>query len=322
MFQGKQHQLWSQSMQMQSTHLTSLSADGAAIAKQAAQSAVAVRDRGRWFSGFYWQADVVVSASELLRPKHGATVALVSSSQELEGSVIGRDPSTDVALIRVPAGAQPVAQASSPQPALGEIVLAAGRTRHGVLCSVGQVALSEGPWRSMYGGDITARVWLDLRLLPEGEGSAVFNALGQFIGMAVHGPRRRVLLIPAATIERVGGEVLAHGRVRRAYLGVGVQAVAVQGKDDNKNDPDKPENGDKRRTGLMIISLDPDGPAAQAGLRQGDIILAFDGKPLSTARVLIGMLRSAGIAKTANLDVRRAGDDIKVEVALGEGPPV
>ncbi len=195
---------------------------------------------------------------------------------------------------------------------MGELVVAAGRARHGALCSVGSIALAEGPWRSMHGGDISARVWLDMRSAAEAEGAAVFNAGGRFIGMAVHAPRRRVLLIPAATIDRVSQELLAHGRIRRGYLGVGVQAVAVQ---------DEAEQSDGARTGLMIINLDPNGPATQAGLRQGDIILAFDGNALSSARALIGLLRGAGIDKTVNLDVMRSGQVIRINVCLREGPP-
>jgi S1-C subfamily serine protease len=300
-------------MQMQSTSLTTLSADVASMAKQVSQSTVALRDRGRWFSGFYWRPDVIASASELVTPKRGESIAVITPAQDaIEGVVIGRDLSTDLALIRLPAGAPAVAQTAGAQMSLGEAVVAAGRSRHGPTCAVGFIALAGRPWRSMRGGDISARIWLDIRLTPQSEGSAVFNAGGHFVGMAVYAPRRRVLLIPAETIERVGGELLAHGRIRRGYLGVGVQAVTVG--------PSSDVDPGANKTGLMIISLDPKGPAAQASLQQGDIILAFDGNSAGSARSLAGMLRNAGPGKTANLDISRSGRDIKVSVALAEGP--
>jgi S1-C subfamily serine protease len=300
-------------MQTQSTSLTTLSTNVASIAKQASQSSVALRDRGRWFSGFFWRPDVIASASELVAAKKGETIAVIAPSQEtVEGVVVGRDPSTDLALIRVQASAPAVAPATAVELSPGDVVLAAGRSRHGPTCAVGFVALAGQPWRSMRGGDISARIWLDIRLTSQSEGSAVFDAGGRFIGMAVYAPRRRVLLIPAQTIERVGQELLAHGRIRRSYLGVGVQAVAVG------PSPDVDRGANK--TGLMIISLDPNGPAVQAGLQQGDIILAFDGSAAGSARALVGMLRNAGIGKTANLDISRSGRDIRVSVALAESP--
>jgi S1-C subfamily serine protease len=166
----------------------------------------------------------------------------------------------------------------------------------------------------MRGGDVGPRVWLDIRLPSHAEGSAVFDVGGSLIGMSVFAPRRRVLLIPAETIERVGHELLAHGRIRRGYLGVGVQAVAVGALADSGHSA--------KKTGLMIISLDPKGPAAQATLQQGDIILAFDGSATDSVRALSAMLRNAAPCKTANLDISRSGRDMRMAVTLGEGPTV
>jgi S1-C subfamily serine protease len=300
-------------MQTQSSSLTTLSADVASLAKQASQSSVAVRDRGRWFSGFYWRPDVVATAAELVATKNGASITVVTPSQETaEATVIGRDASTDIALIRVGTGAPAVTPATGAQLPLGQAVLAAGRSPHGPTCTIGFIALSGQPWRSMRGGDVGPRIWLDIRLASHAEGSAVFDAGGGFIGMSVFAPRRRVLLIPAETIERVGQELLTHGRIRRGYLGVGVQAVAVGAASDA-------EHGAKK-TGLMIISLDPQGPSAQAALQQGDIVLAFDGSATDSVRSLSAMLRNAAPGRTANLDISRSGRDMRVAVTLGEGP--
>jgi S1-C subfamily serine protease len=302
-------------MQTQNSSLTALSTDVASLAKRASQSSVALCDRGRWFSGFYWRSDVIASAAELIAAKNSARLTVVTPSQEtIEGTVIGRDASTDIALIRVGASAPAVAPTTGAQVSLGQAVLAAGRSPHGPTCAVGFVALSGQPWRSMRGGDVGPRVWLDIRLPSHAEGSAVFDAGGSFVGMSVFAPRRRVLLIPAETIERVSNELLAHGRIRRGYLGVGVQAVAVGAVADTGHSA--------KKTGLMIISLDRKGPAAQAALQQGDIILAFDGSATDSVRALSAMLRNAAPGKTANLDILRSGRDMRVVVTLGEGPTV
>ena len=294
---------------MPSTSLTAFSTDLAAIANQASQSSVALHHRGHYFSGFYWRPDVIATAAELLSTKQGGAIEVLTPSQEVvEGTVIGRDPATDVALIRVQKAA-PVVSPSSTAPALGALVLASGRTRHGATCAAGVVALVGPRWRSMRGGDVGPRIWLDVRLKSHGEGGQVLDAAGQFIGMAVFGPRRRVLLIPAETIERAGQELLTHGKIRRPYLGVGLQAVEVS-----------PGADGKKRSGLMIISLDPDGPAAKAALQQGDIILAFEGKDVGSVRDLAAMLRSTDLAKPASLDISRSGQAMKVNVALAERP--
>ena len=300
-------------MPTQSSSLTALSADVASLAKQASQSSVALRDRGRWFSGFYWRPDVIASAAELVVAKNGASITVVTASQEtIEGTVIGRDASTDVALIKVGTSGHAVAPTTGAQPSLGQAVLAAGRSPHGPTGAVGFIALSGQPWRSMRGGDVGPRIWLDIRLASHAEGSAVIDTGGGFIGMSVFAPRRRVLLIPAETIDRVGQELLTHGRIRRGYLGVGVQAVAVGAPSDTEHSA--------KKTGLMIISLDPKGPAALASLQQGDIVLAFDGSATDSVRSLSAMLRNAAPGRSANLDISRSGRDMRVAVTLGEGP--
>ena len=296
---------------MPSTSLTVFSAEASAIAQQASQSTAALRDRGHSFSGFYWRPDVIATAAELVSTRTGEKVAVMSPSQEaIEGVVIGRDPSTDVALIRVPTTGPAVSAASSPRPSLGALVLAAGRTRHGPTCAVGFIALAGARWRSMRGGDIGARIWLDIALRSQIEGGAVLDAEGRFIGMAVYAPRRRVLLIPAETIDRVGQELLSHGRIRRAYLGVGLQAVEVAPSSD----------GTPAKKGLIIISLDPNCPATKAGLQQGDIILSFDGNAVDSVRSLGGMLRNADLGKAASLEISRSGQHITVNVSLAESP--
>jgi S1-C subfamily serine protease len=113
------------------TSLTAFSADVASLAAKASQWTVALRDRGHAFSGFHWRPDVIATASELVSTRPGDKISVLTPSQEtVEGVVIGRDPSTDVALVRAPATASAVTAAPSTAPALGTLVLAGGRSRH------------------------------------------------------------------------------------------------------------------------------------------------------------------------------------------------
>lgn len=297
----------------QSPTLSALSADIAGVARQTAPSVVAVSDGGRPLSGFLWRPDIAVFPAEHLEAKTGdkIEVMLAGSSDPVEGTLVGADPSTDVALVRLAQPGTVLTAGQAGDPALGEAVVAIGRNEHGATCAVGFISLSEGPWRSMRGGEISRRVGVDMRLPRSSEGSALLNASGDLLGMAVLGPRRRVLLIPLATIERVGQELLTHGRIRRGYLGVAVRPVPLH---------QAVAAAAAGEPGLLVLSLDPKGPAATGGLMQGDIIVSLDGERVRSPRGLVRRLPGSSIGKAVALDLIRAGKTAQVSVSVAEGP--
>ena len=304
-------------MTVEPSQLARLSAEISVLAQAAAPSTVAILDRGRTSTGFLWRPDVVATASEPLEARRDHKVAvLLAGDTQVEGTVVGHDPSTDLALIRLPApGTQLPTTASARPLQLGEAVVAVGRGGHGTTCAVGFVALAGGPWRSRRGGEISQRVRLDLALRRQGEGSAVLDATGRLRGMAVLGPMRRVLLIPADTIERAGMELLTHGRIRRGYLGVRVQPVRLA--------PAATVAGGaeaEHPLGLMVMGLDREGPASKAGLVQGDIIRAVDGETPHSPRGLSRLLPSTRIGQTVAIDLVRSGTDLRLPVVVGESP--
>lgn len=291
-------------MTTSSPTLAAYAAEIAAIAAEGAKSAVGVETRGRASSGFYWKPDMIVTASEALSAKKDEAVKVRSPSGEVfEGRVAGRDPSTDVAVIQTSSLGEPMPMRTQPI-GLGEAVVAVGRSRHGPFCAAGVVALAGPAWRSMRGGEISQRVRLDLKLMAHSEGGPVLDASGAGMGMAVFGPRRSVLVIPPETIERAANEIAAHGRVRRGYLGVGVQSVPIQA------------SGDK--AGLMVVSLDDKGPARQGGVLQGDIILSIDGETVSSPRSLARALTGSRIGTASAVALVRAGEQKTLTVTIGE----
>ena len=305
-------------MQTSPSSLAAVSSEIAALAKSAAPSVVSIEDHGRTSSGFYWRPDTIATASDLLQAKAGRKVSVTTASQAaVEGTVIGHDPSTALALIRVAASGPALPPAAGAAPALGEAVMAVGRNSYGAVCAVGFIALAGGPWRSMRGGELSQRVWIDMRLSRQLEGGALLDAGGHLLGMAVSGPRRRVVLIPAATIDRAGQELMTHGRIRRGYLGVSVQPVSVPAK--ARDGAQAPQPGAKER-GLMILSLDTSGPAARAGLLQGDIMIAVGGQSPESPRALAHLLRALPIGQAVGIDVIRSGSPIKINVTIGESP--
>jgi S1-C subfamily serine protease len=300
-------------MQASHPHLITVSADIASIAKAASPSAVAIKDSGQSCSGFFWRPDVVATASDALEASSGQTVRLtLDQDRSIEGVVIGRDPTTDLALIRAAEPGNVVAMQASSSLSLGDMVIALGRTRHGPTCAMGIVALAGGPWRSIRGGEISRRIWLDIAIMRQWEGGAVLDVAGRLQGMAVFGPHGRIVLIPTDTIDRVGQDLLTHGRVRRGYLGVSLQPILLSKRPGT--------DAGSSETALMILSLDAQGPAAGAGLLQGDIVRSMDGEAVSSPRALARKLAPTSIGRSVILDLLRGGVATKVTVAIGESP--
>jgi S1-C subfamily serine protease len=218
---------------------------------------------------------------------------------------VGCDPSTAVALLKIErADLRPVAMAAV-VPSPGALVVAAGAEAGAPTAALGLVALARGPWQSLRGGEIDARIELDARLRRTAEGGLAINAAGQAFGMTVFGPRRRVLVIPAATLSRVAARLEAHGRIPRGYLGLGLQPVTIEG----------------GGSGIMVMSVDPKGPGAAAGIHQGDVLVSWDNKPVGGLQPLLRSLGPDSVGKLLVLELRRGGETRQAKLQIGERPP-
>ena len=143
------------------------------------------------------------------------------------------------------------------------------------------------------------------------EGGPVVDAAGGLIGMATAGPRGRALVIPHATIERAVGQILTHGTLRGGWLGVGLQQVAI---------PSALHEAAGQESGLMVVSLAPQGPAEQAGLLPGDVLLALDGEPMTRLRSVRGKLGRDRVGQEVALKLMRAGAMQMVKLTVGARP--
>src|SRR6185437_11943969 len=206
--------------------------------------------------------------SEQSLPAGDALEAVLADGSSIPGKLAGRDPSTNIAVIRLGRAAQ-APQLSPSVPQVGALTVAVGADGGGRASARVGVVNAVGPeWHSMRGGRIEARIQLDIRLAASEEGGPAFDAAGGWLGMTTFGPRGQILVIPAATVERIAPTLLAYGRVPRGWLGVALRPVAV---------PDELRAAAGEATGLMVMSLTPEGPAAEAGIVAGDIILSLDG---------------------------------------------
>ena len=190
-------------------------------------------------------------------------------------------------------------------PRAGSLALIVGADSNGAPTGrLGMVHATGPAWNSEAGGRIDSLLRLDSRLGAD-EGGPVLTLDNKLIGMSTAGPRRRALVIPAATIDRVLGPLLAEGRVPRGWLGVGLQHVAV---------PERMRDAAGRDAGMMVVGLAPGSPAEQAGVLPGDIILEVDGRQTGRARGLATSLLPDRIGQPATLKLIRAG-----EVRTGHG---
>jgi len=294
--------------------LVAFSDHAAQLVERTGSSIVAVHGGGQGSSsGIHWRSGVIVTAEEVLERDEDVKVTL-PSGRLVEASLAGRDPSTDVAVLRFqPDGLPAASTADAATLRPGHVVLAVGNHEGAPVASLGVVAAVGGPWHSLRGGTIDNLIRIDLVLSRAAEGGALIDAQGSVVGMAVLGPRRRVLAIPPSTIDRVVDQILAKGHVFRGYLGAGLQPLR-RGRPSHDTQP----AGSGR--GVLVVSIDPDGPAARAGLLVGDIVMTWNAKPIDRVRDVMHLLGVDSVGATVDLQLIRGGAPTTLKVALGERP--
>ena len=287
----------------QFSQLQDLSAAFVRLVGSAAPSIVAIKSAHSRSSGFFWRPGLIITAEEALS-EEGDFIVTVPSGESLAARLVGRDHTTDIALLRIDrSDLPPIPLETKPVP-VGTLALAVGAEDGAAIAAMGVVSRSIGPWWSLRGGEINARIELDLRMRQSAEGGLAIDATGRAIGMTVFGPRRRVLVIPSATIERVAARLEKHGHIPRGYVGLGFQLVAIEG-------------GER---GVMVMNLESQGPGAKAGVHQGDIIVSWNGEPVRHVRSLLRALGPDSMGQTVTLGLRRGGETKNVALTIGERP--
>ena len=287
--------------------LAQLSTTIVATAAKVAPSIVEIASHRSLASGFLWREGLIITADEALSDEGKILIEFADGTQH-PANVVGREPSTDIALLRIEGASAPSAAVpavlSQETPRPGALVVVAAAAESAPLVSFGS-AIAVGPaWRSMRGGKIDARIELDVRLRRRAEGGLAISAEGRVLGMAVRGPGGRTLVIPSATLEGVAALLLEHGKVPRGYLGLGLHQVVVNA----------------GGQGAMVMSVDPDGPAASGGILQGDIIIRWNGETVPSVNALVRALDHHSIGQSVSLGIRRAGADVEAAVTIATRP--
>ncbi len=291
--------------------LQSLSDDMVAAVETAGQSIVRVEGRRRMSaSGIVWSADgVIVTAHHVVTRDENLKIGL-PNGDETTATVAGRDPSTDLVVLRAQASGLSVPQwVESDALRVGQLVLALGRPGHTVQATLGVVSAVGGSWRTGAGGQIDRYLQTDVVMYPGFSGGPLVGASGAVLGLNTSALLQGVsVAIPTDTLKNVVATLLEHGHVRRGYLGVGAQPVRL---------PDPLAQELDQETGLLLVSVETDSPAATSGLVMGDTIVTFDGQAVRHMDDLQALLSGDRVGKAFPMRIVRGGELREIKVTVG-----
>jgi S1-C subfamily serine protease len=293
---------------MEADLLATLSRRTATLVAERAPHVVRVEGRRRGpSSGVVWSADgLVVTTHHALERDEELEVGL-PGGDAVPAELVGRDPTTDLALLRARATGLAPATWSDDAPVAGELLVAVSRPGLSPRAALGIVARAAGEFRSAGGGRIDRWVETSLELAPGLSGALVAGAAGGALGVATAGlVRGAVLVIPPATLRRVVGALAAHGAVRRGYLGVATFPVRLAA-----------AGAAGQERALLVSAVEAESPAARAGLLLGDALLALGGEPLSEPGDLLPLLEGERIGQPLPVRLLRAGEVRELVVTVG-----
>ena len=295
-----------------STNLQTFSSELAALTKNAGQQIVRVEGRSRLpASGIVYAADgVIVTAHHVVERNDNLRVGL-PNGETVEATLVGRDPGVDLAVLRIEqSGLAAAGWVDAGDLSVGNLILAVGRPGKNVQATIGVVSALGGAWHTGAGSEIDHYLQTDVVMYPGFSGGALVAMDGRIAGVNSSAlVRGASVTIPAATVKRVVETLLAHGHMPRGYLGVGLQPVRL--------DAALQETLDQQ-TGLMLMSVEADGPAAQGGLLQGDVLVTLDGAPVRQLDELQALLSSERAGKVAPIRIVRAGAVQEMNVTIGQ----
>jgi len=289
---------------------SALSEAFAAIVEKSSASVVRVEARRRSpSSGIVWSSDgLVVTAQHAVERDEEIEIGFFDG-RTAEAKLVGRDPGSDVALLRVAAADLVVPPWSTAEPKVGHLVLSVARPGRTARASMGIASAVSGEWRSPAGGRLERYLQTDIALQPGFSGSLLVDDRGNGLGMNTASLLRgHSLTVPTETLRRVTEALVAHGRMRRAFVGLGSMPIRL---------PVKAARASGQESALLVIAVQPDGPADLSGVLLGDALLALDGHALTQVDDLIEALTEERIGAELKFRILRAGEVREVAIRAG-----
>lgn len=293
--------------------LVELSEALASAAEQAGGATVLVNARRRLpGSGIVYAADLILTADHIVEREEDITV-LLADGTEIPAKLAGRDPGSDLALLRLEHATATTAASASEPARIGQLALVLGRpSGEGLQASLGVVSAIGGPVRTGRGGMLERYIRTDAISYPGFSGGPLVDASGRVLGINTSGLARGMpLTIPADLAWQVAGALAAHGHILRGYLGIRSQPVEI---------PAAAQKALKREQaiGLLIVGVEADSPASSGDLMVGDILVGIAGSPVADHDELYSHLNEEWIGKSTPIEILRAGQHKVVHVTVGE----
>jgi S1-C subfamily serine protease len=292
--------------------LAALSDNLAGAVDQAGRSVVRVDGRRRLSaSGVVWPGEgLILTADHVLEREEDLTIGL-PDGRTLAATIVGRDSGTDLALLRAEARELAAIQ-QGPQPSIGHLALLVARPGDGLATSIGVVSALGGPTRTWRGGQLEGFIRTDATFYPGFSGGPLVDTGGKMIGLATsHFGRAVGLAISLATVSRVTSALLSHGRVRRGFPGLSSQPVPLP-------ETLRSSLGLGQESGLLVVGVEPAGPAEAAGLMIGDLLIALGGQAIRNTDDLRAALGPELVGQSAPVRVIRGGESRELSVTIGE----
>jgi S1-C subfamily serine protease len=292
--------------------LTELSNELADAVAVAAPSVVQVQGRRRPASGVVYAEAVVLTTMRAIGREDGLRVRRHDGVVS-EAELTGWDPATGLAVLKVPGLDVPPLAVGAAPPRVGHLALAIARSwSNAVTASAGLVSVIGGPLPTGRRRSIDQVIRTTAPMHDGFSGGAFVDTGGALLGVTTALSIRGLhVVIPAAIAWRTAAAVLEHGRLKRGYLGIAAQPVAV---------PDHQQPRGEAQQGLLVVGVTADSPAAAAGVLVGDVLLAFDGQPVVSPEDLLDLLAGDRVGRAVTLRVLRGGAAAEVTVTVGERP--
>jgi S1-C subfamily serine protease len=257
----------------------------------------------------------VVTTEATVKRDADLTITL-PDGRRVPAKLVGRDPGTDLAALSIEAGLLPVAdRADSTRLKPGHLVLALARLgESGIRVSFGAVSAVGDRWRCWKGGEIDQWLQSDLSLYPGFGGGPLADSTGAVLGINSGGLSRPLATtVPGSTVDRVLDHLTTRGFVARGWLGVAMQPVRL-------DSALRSRLGVEQQGALVVLSIEPDGPAASGGLLIGDVILGLDGRVVEHPEAVLEFLGRDSVGRTIQLDLVRGGARTRLDLVVGERP--
>jgi S1-C subfamily serine protease len=277
----------------------------------AAPSVVQVHGRRRPASGVVYAPDTVVTTARAIGREDGLRVR-TPDGRVIEAELAGWDPATHLVALRAPGLDAPAAVPAAAPARVGHLAFAIARSwSNAVTASDGLVSVIGGPLPTGRGRAIDRIIRTTAPMHHGFAGGAFVDVEGRLLGVTTAAEIRGLgVVIPAAIAWAVSAELVAHGRAKRGYLGVGCQGVTLP----------SPQRGDAGERAVVVVHVVPESPAALAGMLVGDILTRLDDIPIESPEHLFEALRGMG-GKSAALRILRGAAASTVSVTLADTPP-